>query len=46
MEQGLQTFSSEGHKSNYTTVRGSDILRDVIVSRYVTFYQTEKFFVN
>jgi len=32
--------------SYYTTVRGPDILRNVIVSGYVTFYQISKFFVN
>jgi len=46
IEQGLQTFSSEGHISYYTTVRESDVLRNVIVSGYVAFYQIEKFFVN
>jgi len=29
--------------SYYTTVRGSDILRNVIVSGYVTFFQIKKF---
>jgi len=43
IEQGLQTFSSEDHKSCYTTVRGPDILRNVIASGYVTFYQIKKF---
>jgi len=39
LEHGLQTFLPEGHISYYTAVRGSDILRNVIVSGYVTFYQ-------
>jgi len=30
----------------YTKVRGPDILRNGIVSGYVTFYQIKKFFVN
>jgi len=30
----------------YTTVRGPDILCNVIVSRDVTFYQINKFFLN
>ena len=42
----FQTFWSEDHISYYTTVRGSDILRNVIVSVYVIFYQIKKFFVN
>jgi len=36
-QQGCQTFSSEGRISSYTTVRGPDILRNVIVSGYVIF---------
>jgi len=43
LAQGLQTFLSENH---YTTVRGPDILRNRIVSGYVTFYETNEFFVN
>jgi len=39
----LQTFLAEGHISNYTTVRGQDTLRNVIVSWYVAFYQISKF---
>jgi len=35
--RGLQTFSSEGHISYYTTFRGPDILRNVIVLGYATF---------
>jgi len=40
--RGLQTFFSEGHISYSTTVRGPDILRNVIVSRYVAFHQINK----
>jgi len=43
---GLQTFLSEGHISYYTTVRGPDILHDVIVSGFVTFYQINEFFLK
>jgi len=42
LNRGFQMFSSEGHISYYTKVRGSDILRNVIVSGYVTFYQVKK----
>ena len=43
----LQTFLSDGliFISNYTEVRGPDILRNVIVSGYITFYQNNKFFL-
>ena len=41
-KRGLQTFFSEGHISYHTTVRGLHILRNVIVSWYVTFYQIFK----
>jgi len=43
---GLQTFLSDGHISYYTTVRGSDSIRSVIVSGCVTFCQIQKIFVN
>jgi len=43
---GVSKFFSEGHISYYTTVRGPDILRNAIVSEYVTLYQINKFFVN
>jgi len=43
LSQGLQTSLSQSH---YTTVRGPDILRNRIVSGYVTFYEINKFFVN
>jgi len=46
LEQGSSNFLSEGHISYYTTVRGPDILRNVIVSGYDLFYQINKFFVN
>ena len=42
--QGRQTFSSEGHISYHTKVRGPDILSNVFVSTYVTFYQTSEVF--
>ena len=42
----LQTFLSEGHINYYTTVRGPDILRNMIVSGYVAFYKINKCFVN
>jgi len=32
--------------SCYTTVRGPDILRNVVVSGYATFYQVKKCFVK
>jgi len=41
----LQTFLSDGHICYYRTVRGADILRNVIVSGYVTFYQFNKILV-
>jgi len=44
--QGLQTFLSGDHIRYYTTVRGQDILRNVIVSGYIAFHQINKFFVN
>jgi len=43
---GLQTFLSEGHISNYITVRWPDILRNVIDSECLRFCQINKFFVN
>jgi len=36
---------NEGHMSYFSTVRGPDILHNVIVSGNVTFYQMNKFFV-
>ena len=44
--RGLQTFLSKGHISYYTSVRGPDILRNVIVLGYLTLHQINKFFVN
>jgi len=41
--QGLQTFLSKDHISYYPTVRGPYILRNVIVSGYVAFYQFTNF---
>jgi len=46
VSQGLQTSLSEGHITYYTAVRGPDVLRNVIVSRYITFYQINKCFAN
>jgi len=43
---GLFKFLGENHINYCTTVRGLDILRNVIFSRYVTFYQINTFFVN
>jgi len=37
---------SEGHIIYHPTVQGPHILRDVIVSGYVTFYQISEYFVN
>jgi len=36
-------FLFESHTGYYRTVRGPDILHNVIDSRYVTFYQINKF---
>jgi len=41
-----QTILSEDHISFYTPVRGLDILPNVIVLGYVTFYQINKCFVK
>jgi len=46
LKQGSPNFLPEGHVSYFTTVRGPDFLRNVIVSGYVAFYLTNKFFVN
>jgi len=43
---GLQTFLSEDHITYYTTFREQDILRNVIVSGYLAFYQITKCFVK
>jgi len=43
---GLFKFFGRGHISYCTTVRGPDILCQVIFSGYVTFYQRNTFFVN
>ena len=42
--KSLQTFLTEDHISHYTSVRWPDILRNVIISGYVTFYQISKFY--
>jgi len=44
VEQGSTNVLSDGHKSYYTKDRGLNILRDVIVLGYVTFYQINKVF--
>jgi len=44
--QAFPNFFPEGHISDYTTVRGPDILRQAVVSGYVTFCQISKYFVN
>jgi len=46
LDQGSPIFLSEGRISYYTTFGRPDILRNVIVSGYVAFYQINKFFVN
>jgi len=46
LEQGSPNFLSEGHVIYYTTVREPDLLRNMIVSGYVTSYQINKCFVN
>ena len=42
---GIAKLFPEDHISYYTTFRGPDILRNVIVSGYVAFYQINKFFI-
>jgi len=42
----LQTFLPESQISYYKAVREPDILRNLIVSEYVTLYQINKYFVN
>jgi len=39
----LQTFMSEGRRSCYTTVRGPNIIHNVIFSGYVTYHQSNTF---
>jgi len=46
IDQGSPDFLGEDHISYCTTVRGTDILRNVIFSGYVSFYQINTFFVN
>ena len=43
---GPQKCLSEGHMNYDTTIRGPNILRNVIISGYVIFYQINKCFVN
>jgi len=45
IDQGFSIFLGEDNISYCTTVRGLDILRNVIFSGYVTF-QINTFFVN
>jgi len=45
-DQGFPNFFSEGHISSYARCRGRGILRNVIVSEYLTFCQINKLFVN
>jgi len=46
IDQGSSNFLGEDHISCCTADRGADILRKVIFSEYVTFYQINIFFVN
>jgi len=46
IKQGSPNFLPEGHISQYATVRGLDIFRNVIISGYVAFTQIKKCFVN
>jgi len=46
IDQDSPNFLGEEHISQSTTVRGPVILRNVIFSGYVTFYQINIFFVN
>jgi len=39
-KSGSADFLAEGHITYYTTVRGPDILRNVIFSENVTFYDS------
>jgi len=41
--RGLHTFLPEGHISYYTTAGGPNILHNVIVSGYISFYQPTDF---
>ena len=46
IQQGFQTLLFEDHISCCTTLWGPDILRNMIVSGYVKFYQINKCFIN
>jgi len=46
IDQGSPKFLGEDHISYCKIVRGPDILRNVIFSGYVIFYQINRFFVN
>jgi len=43
---GHQTFLSEGHITYYRTCRRPNVLRNVVVSGFVAFYQINKFSEN
>jgi len=43
LQQGLQTFLSEGHTTYYTSGRGLDTLRNVSSSGYATFAKSTIF---
>jgi len=42
----LQTFLSEGHISYYITLPWRDMIRNVVVLGYITFYQINNSLVN
>jgi len=46
IDQDYPKCLGEDHISYCKTVRGSDILRNVIFSGHVPFYQINRFFVN
>jgi len=46
IDQDSPNFLGVNHISYCTTVRGTDILRNVIFSGYVPYYQINTFFVN
>jgi len=46
VDQGSTNFSGEDHTNYCTTVRGVDILRNVIFSEYITIYQINRFLGN
>ena len=46
IDQGSPKFLGEDHISYCKTIRGPDILRSVVFSGYVTFYQINRFLEN